>query len=152
MIILFLLLQYFICSIFFLKQILYIYLFIYFYDCVGSSFLCEGFFQLRRVGATLHRGARASHCRGLSLRSTGSRCAGSVVVVHGPNCSVACGIFPDQGSNRCPLHRQADSQPLCHQGSPICSILFLYLVAEISMGVLSNFLTKSNKIFLILHH
>ena len=34
--------------------------------CVGSSFPCEGFLQLRRVGATLHRGARASHCRGLS--------------------------------------------------------------------------------------
>ena len=40
---------------------LFIYLFIYF-DCVGSPFLCEGFLQLRRVGATLHRGARASHC------------------------------------------------------------------------------------------
>ena len=34
--------------------------------CVGSSFLCEGFLQLRRVGATLHCGARASHYRGLS--------------------------------------------------------------------------------------
>ena len=29
---------------------------------------------------------------------------GSVVVVHGLSCSVACGIFPDQGLNRCPLH------------------------------------------------
>ena len=28
---------------------------------------------------------------------------GSVVVVHGLRCSMACGIFPDQGSNRCPL-------------------------------------------------
>ena len=28
------------------------------------------------------------------------------------------GIFPDQGSNPCPLHWQADSQPLRHQGSP----------------------------------
>ena len=36
-----------------------------------------------------------------------------------PSCSVACGIFPDQGSNPCPLHWQADSQPLRHQGSPI---------------------------------
>ena len=27
---------------------------------------CEGFLQLRRVGATLHRGARASHYRSLS--------------------------------------------------------------------------------------
>ena len=54
----------------------------------------------------------------LPLRSTGSRRAGSVVVAHGPSCSAACGIFPDQGSNRCPLHWQADSQPLHHQGSP----------------------------------
>ena len=30
----------------------------------------------------------------------------------------ACGIFPDQGLNPCPLHWQADSQPLRHQGSP----------------------------------
>ena len=50
--------------------------------------------------------------------STGSRRAGSVVVAHGPSCSAACGILPDQGSNPCPLHSQADSQPLCHQGSP----------------------------------
>ena len=40
------------------------YLFIY--GCVGSSFLYEGFLQLRRAGATLHRGAWASHYRGLS--------------------------------------------------------------------------------------
>ena len=40
------------------------YLFIY--GCVGSSFLCMGFLQLRQVGAILHRGARASHHRGLS--------------------------------------------------------------------------------------
>ena len=56
--------------------------------------------------------------RGLLLRSTGSRRAGSVIVAHGPSCSVACGILPDQGSNPCPLHWQADSQPLRHQGSP----------------------------------
>ena len=49
---------------FFFKQYLFIYLFIF--GCVGSSFLCEGFLQVRRAGATLHRGARASHCRGLS--------------------------------------------------------------------------------------
>ena len=60
---------------------------------VGSSFLCEGFLQLRQAGA--------SHYRGLSLRSTGSRRAGSVIVAHGPSRSAACGIFPDQGSNPC---------------------------------------------------
>ena len=51
---------------FFLKIFIY-YLFIMFiFGCVGSSFLCEGFLQLRQAGATLHRGARASHYRGLS--------------------------------------------------------------------------------------
>ena len=42
-----------------------IYLFIF--SCVGSSFLCEGFLQLWQVGATLHCGARAFQCRGLSF-------------------------------------------------------------------------------------
>ena len=69
-------------------------------------------------------GHSSSRCAGLSLwrplllRSTSSRRAGSGVVAHGPSCSAACGIFPDQGSNPCALHWQADSQPLCHQGSP----------------------------------
>ena len=54
----------------------------------------------------------------LLLRSTGSRRAGSVIVAHRPSCPAACGTFPDQGSNPCPLHWQADSQPLRHQGSP----------------------------------
>ena len=71
-----------------------------------------------QAGATLHHGARASLSRPLLLRSTGSRRAGSVIVAHGPSCSAACGILPDQGSNPCPLHWQADSQPLRHQGSP----------------------------------
>ena len=28
---------------------------------------------------------------------------------------LGCGLFPDQGLNPCPLHWQADSQPLRHQ-------------------------------------
>ena len=69
-------------------------------------------------------GHSSSRCAGLSLSrplllwSTGSRRTGSVIVAHKPSCSAACGIFPDQGSNPCPLHWQADSQPLRHQGSP----------------------------------
>ena len=99
---------------------------LFIYGCVGSSLLCEGSLQPRQVGATPHRGARASHHRGLSLRSTGSRRAGSAAVAHGPSCSAARGILPDQGSNPCPPHRQANSQPLRHQGSPhvICFDLF----------------------------
>ena len=77
-------------------------------------------------------GHSSSRCVGLSLsrplllRSTGSRRAGSVVVAHGPSCSAACGIIPDQGSNPCPLHWQADSQPLRHQGSPGSSSYFAH--------------------------
>ena len=74
-------------------------------------------------------GHSSSRCAGLSLswslllRSTGSRRTGSVVVAHRPSCSAACGIFPDQGSNPCPLHWQANSQPLHHQGSPLTVVL-----------------------------
>ena len=79
-------------------------------------------------------GHSSSRCAGLSLsrplllRSTGSRRAGSVIVAHGPSCSTACGIFPDQGSNPCPLHWQADSQPLRHQGSPGCLFFWYWVV------------------------
>ena len=83
-------------------------------------------------------GHSSSRCAGLSLlqslllRSTSSRHAGSVVVAYGPSCSVACGIFPDQGSNPCPLHRQADSQPLRHQGSPLLQILISSMFLNLS--------------------
>ena len=45
--------------------------------------------------------------------------------MHRLSCSTACGILPDQGLNPCFLHWQADSHPLCHQGSS--SIIFLLL-------------------------
>ncbi|XP_069900718.1 zinc finger protein 705A-like isoform X2 [Globicephala melas] len=63
----------------------------------------------------------------LPLRSTGSGCAGSAAMAHGPSCSAACGIFPDRGTNPCPLHRQADSPPLRHQGSRVTSTLTIIL-------------------------
>ena len=97
---------------------LFIYLFIYLWLCWVVS--VRGLSLVAASG-----GHSSSRCAGLSLswplllRSTGSWCAGSAIVAHGPSRSAACGIFPDQGSNPCPLHWQADSQPLCHQGSPI---------------------------------
>ena len=51
---------------FYFLGFIYLFIYLFIYGCVGSSFLCEGFLQLRQVGATLHRGARAFHCRGLS--------------------------------------------------------------------------------------
>ena len=40
-----------------------------------------------------------------------------LVSAHGLSCRSACGVFLDQGSNLCPLHWQAESSPLHHQGS-----------------------------------
>ena len=87
-------------------------------------------------------GHASSRCTGLPLswplllRSTGSRRTGSVVVAHVPSCSAACGIFPDQGSNPRPLHWQADSQPLRHQGSP--SPLLFNIVLEVLATVIKE--------------
>ena len=53
-------------KIFFLNHS-FVYLFyLSIFGCVGSSLLCEGFLQLGRAGATLHSGAWAPQCRGLS--------------------------------------------------------------------------------------
>ena len=112
--------------------LLFIYLFIYSFI---HSWLCWVFVSVRGLSPVAASGGHSSsQCVGLSLSwplllwSTGSRRAGSVVVAHGPSCSAACGIFPDQGSNPCPLHWQADSQPLCHQGSPIIIIIITILL------------------------
>ena len=99
--------------------------FFYFFNFF-NLWLCWVFISVQGLSLVAASGGHSSsRCTGLSLsrplllQSTGSRRAGSVVVAHGPSCSVARGIFPDQGSNPCPLHWQADSQPLLHQGSPM---------------------------------
>ena len=103
---------------FFFKFYLFIYL-----------WLCWVFVSVRGLSPVAASGGHSSsQCVGLSpsrpllLRSTGSRCAGSAIVAHGPSRSTACGILPDQGSNPCPSHWPADSQPLRHQGSPHATI------------------------------
>ena len=125
----------------FLKKNKFIYLYVFIFDCVGSSSLCaafsscgeRGYSSLRCTGFSLQwlllLRSSGSQARGLQqlwlagsraqpqqLWRTGSvvvacrlQSAGSVVVAHGPSCSTACGIFPGQGSNPCPLHWQADS-------------------------------------------
>ena len=97
--------------------------------------LCWVFVSVRRLSLVAASAGHSSlRCAGLSLsrplllRSTGFRHAGSVIVTHGPSCSAACGIFPDQGSNPCALHWQADSQPLRHQGSSSYQFLNNYRV------------------------
>ena len=103
--------------------VFYLFIFIYLW-------LCWVFVSVRGLSPVVASGGHSSsRCAGLSLsrplllRSKGSRRTGSVIVAHGPSCSGACGILPDQGSNPCALHWQADSQPLRHQGSPGLFIL-----------------------------
>ena len=79
--------------------------FLSFFGCSGSSLLPVGLLQLQRVGATLQLGTRASHCTGFPRGGTWAfepaafRSFGAW----------ACEVFPDQGSNLCPLYWQADS-------------------------------------------
>ena len=47
----------------------------------------------------------------------------STAVAHGLSCSETCGVFPDQGSDPCLLHWQAETLPLSHQGSPAIILL-----------------------------
>ena len=92
------------CLFFFYKQtvIFNYYLFIYLW-------LCWVFVSVRGLSLVAASGGHSSsRCAGLSrsrtllLQSTGSRRAGSVVVAHGPSCSAACGIFPDQARTHVP--------------------------------------------------
>ena len=92
--------------IFILKSI-YLFIFV----GTGSSLLLTGFLQLWGVGAVF------AVVSGLLLA------VASLVVDHRLSCSQACGIFPDQGLNQCPLLWQTDSQLQDHQGSPNTFIL-----------------------------
>ena len=82
----------------------------YLFLAVLGLHCCVGFLLLQRVGPALHFSAQGSHCRGFSCcraRILGRR--DSVVVVEGLSCSKACKVFPDQGSNLCPLLWKMDS-------------------------------------------
>ena len=98
----------------FLKKIFFIY---FIFGCGGSSLL---FLVAVSRGCSKFAMHRVSHCEthhSLLLQSIDSRCTGFSSC--GPCCSVAYGIFPDQKWKLCPLHWQADSHPLYHQGSPV---------------------------------
>ena len=104
------------------------YLSTYFFGCAGSC--CREGFAI----AAASRGY-SSWCSGLSPRwllsvqGTSSRNAGFTRCKvwarscgDGLGCSMAPGIFPDQGLNPCLPHWQADSLPLSQQGTPILYI------------------------------
>ena len=95
---------------FFFKNYLFIYLFL----AVLGLHCCAGFFSSRgKRELPCTCGFWASHC------SVCSCCRAQVqqLCYNGLSCSAVCGIFPDEGSNPCLLHWQADSLPLSHQGN-----------------------------------
>ena len=79
------------------------------YVCIGLCwvFIAAPGLSLVRVRGLLTAVASLGVDRGLWGRA-GSRVR-TLVVMHGLSRPEACGIFPDQGLNLCPLHRQVDS-------------------------------------------
>ena len=76
-----------------------------------------------RVSCSLHwllllQSTGSKACRLQKLRSMGSAAAAPKHRLSGLSCPVACGIFPDQGSNPRLLQWQVNCLPLSHQGSP----------------------------------
>ena len=81
--------------------------------CAGFSLVLVGG-GYSRVAAHKLLAAAASPVAERGLWGSQALTAGA----HGLSCSVARGIFPDQGLNTCLVHGQADSLPLSRQGSP----------------------------------
>ena len=78
-------------------------------SCSLSASYCDGFSCC---------GAQTLGPMGSVISAPRLQNTGSTIVAHGPSCSIARRIFPDQGPNACLLNWQEDSLPLSHQGSP----------------------------------
>ena len=129
---------------FFLFFFVFFFNFIYLFLAVLGLCCYSGFFSsCGEWGLLSGCGARASHCAGFSccraqalgtwtsvVVAHGLKSTGSIVVVHGLSCSMACGIFPDQGWNPPLLHCQAESSSLSSQGS--LSILISKIEMEVN--------------------
>ena len=103
-------------------------------------------------------GYPSSRCSGLFwwlllLQSTGSRAGRPQELWRtGLVAPSSCGIFWDQGSSSCPLHWQADSQPLDHQGHPISDYLRgLNRISHLSVCLQQNILPAPREEFYTLH-
>ena len=71
------------------------------------------------------RGLQQSGHMGSVVVACGLQSAGSVVVVHGLTCCMTCGIFPDQGSNPCPLHWQVIFNHCATREVPEINVVFM---------------------------
>ena len=103
---------------------------VFFFFLIVCFLLPWVFVAARPFSSCTERGGHSSlQCAGASLQrllvaGTGPRHAGLGSCGHGLSCSAARGIFLDQVSNLRPLHWQADSHMLSHQGC----LLFPFLM------------------------
>ncbi|TEA36555.1 hypothetical protein DBR06_SOUSAS11210015, partial [Sousa chinensis] len=103
---------------------------------LGKFLRSQGFQDKTRAGKMMQATGKAL-CFSSQQRSA---------MAHGPSCSAACGVFPDWGTNPCPLHRQADSQPLRHQGSPnvsFCVVFSYYKQVMVLLHLLGPFAVQT---------
>ena len=70
--------------------------FFFFFSCAGSPLLL--------LSLSLAVASSGIQTQALGKQASVVWCMGAVVEARGLNCSMACEIFPDQGSNLCPLH------------------------------------------------
>ena len=94
------------------------------------SLSCVGVTLAAARGAPLGCSAQLLTAVASLVAERGPYGLGSVAVVHRLGCSVAGGIFPDQGLNLCLLQWPAGCLPLSHQGSP--AIPYLIAMARSS--------------------
>ena len=81
--------------------------YVFIFGCAGSLMLHKSSLV---GGYSVHCSVWASHWGGFSwCRAPALGAQASEAVALKLSCPVACGIFPDQGSNPCPLHCKVDS-------------------------------------------
>ena len=87
-----------------LKKIFFFFLAVLGLCCYEGSSLVAVSGSYSQVVAQRLLTAAASRCRARALGTQAS-----VVAMHRLSCPLACGIFPDQGSNPCTLYGQVNS-------------------------------------------
>ena len=96
--------------------------------CTWAFSSCSARLLIVVSSLLVEHGLQGRQASGVAVWVLGSYCSralepGLVVVAHGLSCSVACGIFPDQGAHPCLLCWQVGSLPLSHQAGPATRVI-----------------------------
>ena len=133
----------------FLKQFIYLFLTVLgLHSCLGFSVaaVIRGYSSLSDAGFSLQwllllrstgsgaLGLQYLRHAGSGVAALGLQSAGSVVTARGFHCSLACGVFLDQGSSPRLLHQQVDSSLLSRRGGPQSQLYFMGTVLTVHAG------------------